>query len=68
LHCLLFLRNGVDENVQSLLKSLQSLDKKQKEQVIELENDIPCDDDDESEPVKYVVNALEEALRKFQQQ
>ncbi|CAG8704363.1 15334_t:CDS:2, partial [Funneliformis caledonium] len=37
--------------------------------VVEPENNIPCDgNDDESEPIKYVAYALEEALRKFQQQ
>ena len=65
LHYLSFLYNSVDEHVQSLLQSLQ----KQKEQVVEPENNIPCDDNDnESESIKYVAYALEEALRKFQQQ
>ena len=65
LFCLSFIQDGVDEHVQSLLQSLQ----KRKEQVVEPENNIPCDDnDDESEPIKYVAYALEEALCKFQQQ
>ncbi|CAG8684555.1 14915_t:CDS:2 [Funneliformis caledonium] len=65
LHCLSFLCNGIDEHVQSLLKSLQ----KRKEQVIKPESNIPCDDnDDESELIKYIAYALEEALHKFQQQ
>ncbi|CAG8516717.1 13440_t:CDS:2 [Funneliformis caledonium] len=38
-------------------------------QVVEPENNISCNDnDDESELIKYVAYALEEALRKFQQQ
>ncbi|CAG8474925.1 12072_t:CDS:1 [Funneliformis caledonium] len=65
LHCLLFLYNSIDEHVQSLLQSLQKL----KEQVVEPENNISCDDnDDESESIKYVAYVLEEVLRKFQQQ
>ncbi|CAG8719813.1 16166_t:CDS:1, partial [Funneliformis caledonium] len=65
LHCLSFLCNSIDKYVQSLLQSLQ----KRKEQVVEPENNISCDDnDDKSEPIKYVAYALEEALRKFQQQ
>ncbi|CAG8631737.1 8170_t:CDS:10, partial [Funneliformis caledonium] len=34
--------------------------------VEDLENNIPCDDDDESKPIEYVACALKEALCKFQ--
>ena len=67
LHCLSFLQDGVDEHVQSLLQSLRRLNKQQAEDEGP-ENEVPCDDCDESEPVEYEAFALEEALRKFRLQ
>jgi len=67
LHCLLFLQNGIDEHVKSLLDRLQRFDE-QEVQVEELENDTSCDDNDETEPVDYVALAFEQALQKFQSQ
>jgi hypothetical protein len=66
LHCLLFLQNGIDEHVGSLLERLQRFS--EQVQVEEPENDIPCDDNDETEPVDYVAIALEQELQKFQLQ
>ncbi|CAG8667725.1 4067_t:CDS:2 [Ambispora gerdemannii] len=68
MHCLSFLRDGIDEQVQSLLERLQRFNEEQQAEVEDPENNIPCDDDDESESVKYMAFTLEEALRKFQQQ
>ena len=62
LHCLSFIQDGVDEHVQSLLERLQRFNEAQVE---EPDDDIPCDDNDENEPVGYMKFTLEEALQKF---
>ena len=67
MHCLSFLQDGIDEHVRSLLERLHRFEEQQAE-VEDPENNTPCDDDDESEPIEYVACALEEELRKFQQQ
>ena len=67
LHCLLFLQNGIDEHVGSLLERLQRFNEQQV-QVEEPENDIPCDDNDETEPVDYAIFSLEQSLQKFRLQ
>lgn len=68
LHCLSFLQDGIDENVQSLLERLQCFKEEPQVEVENPENNIPCDDNDESEPIEYMAFALEETLQKFQQQ
>ncbi|CAG8701800.1 5120_t:CDS:1, partial [Ambispora gerdemannii] len=65
LHCLSFLQDGVDEHVQSLLEHLRHFNE---HQVEEPDDNIPCDDNDENEPVECMVFTLEEALQKFQLQ
>lgn len=67
LHCLSFLQNGIDEHVRSLLERLQCFNEQQV-QVEGPENDIPCDDNDETEPVDYVTFSLEQSLQRFQSQ
>ncbi len=62
LHCLLFLQNGIDEHVGSLLECLQHFNEQQV-QVEELENDIH-----ETEPVDYAIFSLEQSLQKLQLQ
>ncbi|CAG8664908.1 7013_t:CDS:1, partial [Ambispora gerdemannii] len=56
---------GVDEHVQFLLERLQHLNK---HQVEEPDNIIPCEDNNENEPVECMIFTLEEALQKFQLQ
>ncbi|CAG8773493.1 14304_t:CDS:1, partial [Funneliformis caledonium] len=56
---------GVDEHVQSLIERLQRFNEAQVE---EPDDDIPCDDNDENEPVGYMKFTLEEALQKFKSQ
>ncbi|RIB08745.1 hypothetical protein C2G38_2210816 [Gigaspora rosea] len=72
LHCLAFLQNGIDEHVQSLQESLLNPDKKKnkkkKTQAKESEENNPCDNDDEIEPINYRTSSLEKALREFQSQ
>ena len=67
-HCLAFLQDGIDEHVSSLLERLRRFNYEQQEEVEGPENEAPCEDDEESEPVKYVAFALEEALHKFRLQ
>ncbi|CAG8492024.1 9441_t:CDS:2 [Funneliformis caledonium] len=54
--------DGIDEHVQSLLERLHRFEEEQQAEVEDLKNNIPCDDDDENELIKYVACALEEAL------
>ncbi len=63
MHCLSFLQDGIDEHIQSLLECLH---KEEQVEIEDPENNIPCDNDDESEPVEYIAIALEETLYKFQ--
>ncbi|CAG8695064.1 7436_t:CDS:1, partial [Ambispora gerdemannii] len=65
LHCLSFLQDDVDENIQFLLEHLRHFNE---HQVEESDDNIPCDDNDENEPVKCMIFILEEALQKFQLQ
>ncbi|CAG8556730.1 10261_t:CDS:1 [Funneliformis caledonium] len=67
LHYLLFLQNSINEHVKSLLKHLQRFNK-QEVQVNKSENDIPCDNNDETELINYIAYALEQALQEFQLQ
>ncbi|RIB14813.1 hypothetical protein C2G38_2143875 [Gigaspora rosea] len=65
LHCLVFLQEGIDEQVQSLLDSLKGL-RAPKKRVKKRDNDSLCDDkDNECGPVKYSASELEEALKNF---
>ncbi len=65
LHCLLFLQNGVDEHVQSLLERLQRFNETQVE---EPDDNISCDDNDKNELVGCMKFTLEETLQKFKSQ
>ncbi len=65
LYWLSFLQNDIDEHVQSLLKRLQRFKEEPQIEAEDSENNIPCDDNDESEPVEYMALVLEEALQKF---
>ena len=68
MHCLSFLQDGIDEHIWSLLERLHRFEGEQQAEVENLENNLPYDNDEKGEPIKYVAYALEEALHKFQQQ
>ncbi len=62
MHCLLFLQDSIDKYVQSLLKYLHHFKEEQQAEVEDLKNNIPCDNDDESEPIEYMTLALKKVL------
>ncbi|RIB26015.1 hypothetical protein C2G38_2065994 [Gigaspora rosea] len=61
-YCLSLLKDGVDKHVQSLLESLQFLERKKKKKKETQVEGVPCDDNNEFEKVKYKAFELEEAL------